>query len=268
MSRGVSTGPGHSALRASWGGRDFSVACSILGQDPARWPSIYTSVNWVPVAFITRPAGAGCIPHQRANLASRRTVSTGVPANDLPPRLSPKIHSSDSSPAFSQRGRRWFRRVLRPAHPGCRCVGDEDLSRPRGDDVVDVLGAAPVGNEHRLLFPTRTPRVRGPGQSRRPRREHRETRSFVEVAKLVRFGRRLGSFSSRRRTRWDYSRPRRTCDNGFRNSCSSGREWKGEIAKAQVRGPFCGGRGTRTHKPLRATVFKTVRLPITVALHH
>lgn len=30
---------------------------------------------------------------------------------------------------------------------------------------------------------------------------------------------------------------------------------------------LCGGRGTRTHKSLRTTVFKTVRLPITVALH-
>ncbi len=29
---------------------------------------------------------------------------------------------------------------------------------------------------------------------------------------------------------------------------------------------LCGGRGTRTHKPFRATIFKTVRLPVTVAL--
>ena len=30
--------------------------------------------------------------------------------------------------------------------------------------------------------------------------------------------------------------------------------------------PVCGGHGTRTHKPFRTTVFKTVRLPISVAL--
>jgi hypothetical protein len=32
---------------------------------------------------------------------------------------------------------------------------------------------------------------------------------------------------------------------------------KKESRKVQVKGTFCGGRGTRTHKPLRATVFKT-----------
>jgi hypothetical protein len=42
---------------------------------------------------------------------------------------------------------------------------------------------------------------------------------------------------------------------------------KAGIAKVQVNGPFCGGRGTRTHKSVRTTVFKTVRLPISVALH-
>ena len=36
--------------------------------------------------------------------------------------------------------------------------------------------------------------------------------------------------------------------------------------KAQVRGYFRGGRGTRTHKSFRTTVFKTVRLPVSVAL--
>jgi len=31
-----------------------------------------------------------------------------------------------------------------------------------------------------------------------------------------------------------------------------------EIANSQVNECFCGGRGTRTHKPFRATVFKCV----------
>jgi hypothetical protein len=31
---------------------------------------------------------------------------------------------------------------------------------------------------------------------------------------------------------------------------------KAGMAKVQVKGPFRGGRGTRTHKPFRATVFK------------
>ena len=48
------------------------------------------------------------------------------------------------------------------------------------------------------------------------------------------------------------------CDNGFPDSCPTGGECHPGIAKVLVRGPFCGGRGTRTHKPLRATVFKCV----------
>jgi hypothetical protein len=38
----------------------------------------------------------------------------------------------------------------------------------------------------------------------------------------------------------------------------------GRVRKVQVKAS--GGRGTRTHKSLRTTVFKTVRLPVTVAL--
>ena len=41
-----------------------------------------------------------------------------------------------------------FAARLRPADPRCRCVGDEHLSRPRGDELLDVLGPAPLRNEH------------------------------------------------------------------------------------------------------------------------
>ena len=47
-----------------------------------------------------------------------------------------------------------------------------------------------------------------------------------------------------------------TCDNGFWDSCPCGINRHLRIANAQVRGNFRGGRGTRTHKPLRTTVFK------------
>jgi hypothetical protein len=39
-----------------------------------------------------------------------------------------------------------------------------------------------------------------------------------------------------------------------------------ESRKCWVRGPACGGRGTRTHKPFRATVFKTADQLLAVSL--
>src|SRR5918994_3704879 len=45
----------------------------------------------------------------------------------------------------------------RPADSGCWRVGDEDLARPRSDDVVDLLGATPVGGEHEQRAAVGTP---------------------------------------------------------------------------------------------------------------
>ena len=66
------------------------------------------------------------------------------------------------------------------------------------------------------------------------------------------------SSTVRTRTGCNESGGPRICDNGFRDCCSFGRKRHRGIANPQVRNYFCGGRGTRTHKSVRTTVFKSV----------